>query len=210
MKDIYLLSGLGADQRVFQFLDLKGFRTHAIEWVKPKKDETVPHYAKRLLAQIKTPKPILLGVSFGGILAVEIGKQIETDKIIIISSIKCKADLPRPLRIAGFLRMNKLIPAEALQKPNGVLFWFFGAETDHDKKLLADIVEDTEPGFTEWGIGAVASWKNAVCPDNVIHIHGTDDRIFPQQTPDYAIEGGGHFMIVNRCDEISRILRKVL
>jgi pimeloyl-ACP methyl ester carboxylesterase len=210
MKDIYLLSGLGADKSVFEFLDLKGFRTHAIEWEEPGKEETVPEYATRLLSQIKTKKPILLGVSFGGILAIEIGKQIETEKIIIISSIKCKTDLPAPMRVAGFLKVNKLIPPEALTKPNGVLFWFFGVESDHDKNLLSDIVKRTDPSFIEWGIGSVATWQNDICPDNLVHIHGTADRIFPIQEPDYAIEGGGHFMIVNRCQEVSSILKKVL
>ena len=210
MKDIYLLSGLGADKSVFEFLDLKGFRTHAIEWEEPRKKESVEHYAGRLIGQIKTKKPILLGVSFGGILAIEIGKQIEAEKIIIISSIKCKADLPAPMRIAGFLKINKLIPAEAFQKPNGVLFWLFGVESDHDKNLLSEIVKRTDPGFVDWGINSITSWDNDICPDNVVHIHGTDDRIFPNQEPDYAIAGGGHFMIVNRCEEVNKILKRVL
>jgi pimeloyl-ACP methyl ester carboxylesterase len=210
MKDIYLLSGLGADKSVFEFLDLKGFRTHIIEWEAPRKEETVSHYAGRLISQIKTKKPILLGVSFGGILAIEIGKQIEAEKIIIISSIKCRSDLPRSIRIAGFLKVNKLIPAEALTKPNGVLFWFFGVESDRDKDMLSDIVERTDPDFIEWGINSIANWDNDICPDNVVHIHGTDDRIFPIQEPDYAIAGGGHFMIVNRCDEVNKILKKTL
>lgn len=210
MKDIYLLSGLGADKSVFEYLDLKAFRTHPIAWLAPKKDETVPEYAGRLIGQIKTKKPILIGVSFGGILAIEIGKQIEAERIIIISSIKCKTDLPRPLRIAGFLKINKLIPADALNKPNGILFWFFGVQTDHDKNLLSDIVKRTDPGFLDWGISSITRWDNNICPDNVVHIHGTDDRIFPLQEPDYTIDGGGHFMIVNRCKEISRILLKLL
>jgi len=210
MKDIYLFSGLGADKSVFEFLDLKDFRCHAIAWEDPRKDETVPEYAARLRKQIKTPKPILIGVSFGGILAVEIGNHIETEKIIIISSLKCKEDLPAPLRIAGFLKVNKLIPTEALQKPNGVLFWLFGVESDRDRDLLTEIIKRTDPGFIEWGINSIAGWDNDICPDNVVHIHGTEDRIFPIQEPDYAVEGGGHFMIVNRCEEVNKILKKVL
>ena len=210
MKDIYLFSGLGADKSVFEFLDLKGFRCHAIEWEDPLKDETVPDYATRLVKQIKAKNPILIGVSFGGILAIEIGKQIETEKIIIISSLKCKTDLPMPMRIAGFLKMNKLIPADALQKPNGVLFWLFGVESDRDRDLLSDIVKRTDPGFIDWGISSITTWDNEICPDNVVHIHGTDDRIFPIQEPDYTISGGGHFMIVNRCEEVNKVLKKIL
>ena len=88
MKELYLISGLGADKRVFDFLDLPGFKIHHIEWVEPGDHETVENYAKRLLNQIRTVKPILIGLSFGGLIAIEIGKLMETEKIILISSAR--------------------------------------------------------------------------------------------------------------------------
>jgi predicted phosphoribosyltransferase len=39
-------------------------------------NDTLQSYAIQLSAQIDTPKPIILGVSFGGMIAIEIAKYI--------------------------------------------------------------------------------------------------------------------------------------
>lgn len=57
-------------------------------------------------------------------------------------------------------------------------------------------------------MGAIVNWKNHEKPNGVI-IHGTNDKMLPlKQEAQYKIDGGGHFMIVNRADEISAILEK--
>jgi hypothetical protein len=47
---------------------------------------------------------------------------------------------------------------------------------------------------------------------NVIRIHGSKDKLFPLRNThaDYVIEGGEHFMIVQRGEEISLLLNKLL
>lgn len=114
-NELYLLSGLGADRRVFDFLDLHGFNLVHIDWIKPLDDEKIESYAQRLLEQIKTHRPTLIGVSFGGIVAIEIAKLIETNKVILISSATTKTDIPARHRLAGNLQMNKLIPAPCIE-----------------------------------------------------------------------------------------------
>jgi len=99
-NELYLLSGLGADRRVFDFLDLHGFKLIHIEWIKPLDDEKIESYARRLLDQIKSTRPTLVGVSFGGIIAIEIAKQVETNEVILISSATTKAAIPFRYRLA--------------------------------------------------------------------------------------------------------------
>jgi esterase/lipase len=48
------------------------------------KNEDISHYAQRLSARIE-PNSILIGLSFGGIVAIEIAKHIPS-KIILVSS----------------------------------------------------------------------------------------------------------------------------
>lgn len=72
LKDIYCVSGLGADERVFQKLKFQGYQPVHICWVEPNLEESIAEYAKRLTIQIKSERPILIGLSFGGIMAVEI------------------------------------------------------------------------------------------------------------------------------------------
>ena len=90
MKDLYLLSGLGADKRVFHFLNLGENHIHHIHWICPLKNESLTEYAGRLCQHIKSATPILTGVFFGGMVAIEIGKIIKAEKIILISSARTK------------------------------------------------------------------------------------------------------------------------
>ncbi len=67
MKHIYVFSGLGADERVFQYLDLSGFAVTFIRWIQPIQNETIEEYGKRLTQQITIVRPILFGLSFGAL-----------------------------------------------------------------------------------------------------------------------------------------------
>jgi hypothetical protein len=207
-KHVYLLSGLGADKRVFDYLDLKAYHTTCIEWLPPGEDESLSSYTQRLLPQITTENPVLIGVSFGGILAVEISKLIKVEKIIQISSLSCCDDMPTPNKLVAFFKLNKLIPATFFTMVNEGLFWFFGAETKKEKAVLKSIIEDSDPDFVKWGMDKVLNWEHVGKVANMITIHGTADRIFPIENPDYPIEGGGHLMIMNKSKEISDIIKK--
>ena len=90
---LYILSGLGADEKVFQRLDFSGVSVTFIKWLPSQAEESIGDYASRLLPQITTPHPILLGLSFGGMVAIEIAKQIDTEKVILISSAKTKNEI---------------------------------------------------------------------------------------------------------------------
>jgi pimeloyl-ACP methyl ester carboxylesterase len=210
MKQVYLLSGLGADKRVFNYLDLKSFQTWHIEWEEPRNKESMEAYALRLTDQIVSKKPILIGVSFGGMIAIEIAKHIDTEKIILISSAKDRTQIPGMNRLISKLNLMKILPSNFLKTPNDILYWLFGTETDEEKSLLREIIKDTDANFLKWGMNKVGTWKNTRQFENVIQIHGTSDRIFPHQESDYKIENGGHFMIVNRAGQISQVINNLL
>ncbi|HEY8935142.1 MAG TPA: alpha/beta hydrolase [Cyclobacteriaceae bacterium] len=210
MKELFLLSGLGADERVFTYLDLSGYKLHYIKWISPQKNESIQHYASRLLEQIKSPNPILIGVSFGGMMAIEIGKQITTAKIILVSSVQTCHDLPFTNGLISKLKLHRILPLSLPQKIHTLMFWLFGVTTDADKKLLRKILDDTDTRFSDWAIDKIITWNNEIVLNNVIHIHGTADRMLPLKHADYTIANGGHFMIVNRAAEISKIVREEL
>jgi pimeloyl-ACP methyl ester carboxylesterase len=206
VKAIYLLSGLGADKRVFKFLNLQGYDLHYIEWIEPKKKESISAYAKRLLLQINNPNPILLGVSFGGLVAIEIGKLIQTEKIILISSVKTKSEIPIYYRMIALIGIYKLMPAGLLKKLP-FTNWFFGAESERDRNLLKTIIRDTDEKYLVWAIDAILNWNNQTLLPNITHIHGTNDRLLPNKKSDHLIKNGGHFMIVNKAQELRSLIK---
>lgn len=210
LKEVYLLSGLGADKKVFEFIDLSGFHVNHVDWIDPLDKETIEHYAKRLLEQIKTTKPILIGVSFGGMVAIEIVKQIETEKVILISSAKTKLDIPFYFRLVGLLRINRIIPTKVFKTINSLTYWFFGVKTKREKELLRSIIQETDIEFLSWAIDKIVNWKNTTTLSNLIHIHGTNDKILPVGKADYKIHGGGHLMVVSKDEELSEVIQKTL
>ncbi|HTN45943.1 MAG TPA: alpha/beta hydrolase [Flavipsychrobacter sp.] len=210
-KPLYIFSGLGADERIFQRLDFSDSPANFIQWIAPEPDEAIEHYAQRLLAQIKTENPVLIGLSFGGMMAVEVAKLIRTERIILISSAKTKAELP-PYFQAGSFQLHHIIPATFFKSSNPISNWLFGADAPADKKLLKQILKDTDPIFLKWAMDKIASWKNHTVPNNIIHIHGTNDRILPIKYVrcDKTIQNGGHMMVWNRAEELNDLLRKYL
>jgi pimeloyl-ACP methyl ester carboxylesterase len=207
---IHFVSGLGADERVFQFLDLPGVEKRFIRWVDPIKDETLQQYAGRLIQQIeKGDEIILVGISFGGLIVQEIAAIIPCSKVIIISSIKCDEEFSTSLKFVRFMRLHKIAPASFLKWSNKLTAdYFFSVKTKAESALLQRIIEATDDKFMMWAIDQIMRWKKPQPIAGIIHIHGTRDRIFPIGNINGAIkvESGGHFMIVNHAEEISRII----
>lgn len=212
MNKIYIFSGLGVDKRVFDKIDFGNLNPKFIDWIEPNKNEPLSNYCKRISKEIKAENPILIGLSFGGIVAVEISKIIKIQNVILIASAKTKNELPLLYRIAGSLRITKLIPASILKQQNFLTNWFFGVNSQEDKKLLGRILTETNPKFLKWAINEIANWKNLQKPMNYIHIHGNNDKIIPVKNVEanFIIENGGHFMTVNKPKEIEKIIKNVI
>lgn len=212
-KNIYCISGLGADRRVFTKLIFKGYQPVHINWLTPNKKENLADYAKRLAADIKEEKPILIGLSFGGIVATEIAKQIATEKVVLISSAKEQTEVPWYFRWFRWFPVHLLIPFKSLLwAVYWLINWFFGLETIEERKLLKAILLDTDAVFLNWAIDRVIRWKNQTIPDTIYHIHGTCDRVFPLNfvEANVTVEKGGHFMIMNRAEQISDLIDTIV
>ena len=210
-ETVYCISGLGADERLFQFIDIDA-KKKAIKWIKPYKNENLREYAKRLEGQIeKNSKIILIGVSFGGIVAIELSKILNPELTIIVSSIKNEKELPLYLRVIGKLKLHKLVPVRMLHKSDKIMRYFFGIEKeDESKLLLKDMLKKTDSAFIKWSIDQILKWKNEEDATHLFHIHGTHDRIFPVRKINGAtqIQEGTHLMIVNKATEISTLLNE--
>lgn len=74
------------------------------------------------------------------------------------------------------------------------------------------IVLDSNASFVKWASSAILKWNNVNIPERITHVHGRKDKmIIPNNVhADYWIEDGGHMMIYNRAEQISRIIEKEL
>ncbi|RZL47332.1 MAG: alpha/beta hydrolase [Pedobacter sp.] len=211
---VYFISGLGADERVFQFLDLTKVEHRFVKWNEPQKNEDLSSYCRKLTKQINFKQEIILiGVSFGGIIAQEISKLIRCKKVIIISSVKSITEFSWQLKLASKLQIHKIAPLWFLTLSNKLTAdYYFGTESKAESILLHQIIKDTNPKFLVWAINQIMNWKNRDYPKNLIHIHGTSDKIFPMKNIKNALEipNGGHFMIVNKASQIEPLIFDLL
>lgn len=204
---IYGISGLGADKRVFGFLELN-CQFIPIEWIEYKEKESIKDYSARLSEVIDTKSKFgILGVSFGGLVAVEISKILNPSCTILISSAETKNELSPFFRSLGKLGLINAMPAKALNPPRKIAQFVFGTT---NKKLLNKILDDTNLEFAKWAINELTKWDNEDEIKNIIRIHGTKDKLLPWKSSKevHLIESGEHFMIVDRAKEISEIINR--
>jgi pimeloyl-ACP methyl ester carboxylesterase len=205
---IYLISGLGADYRVFQKLNLPSNHTH-INWIDPiSNSESIQEYTKRLGEQITHKNPILIGISFGGMIAIEMGKIIDTEKIILISSVKTKQEIPLKYRLFGASKLNKITPEWILNKSSFLLYYMFGVKSTEGKKLLKQIILDTDTHFMKWAINQLVNWENETTLNNIIHIHGNKDKLISVKSvkANHIIKDGGHLAVYENHKKVNEII----
>ncbi len=212
MKIIYCISGLGADERAFTKLKINGFGLKVIPWLMPERDEAINHYAERMRADIIEENPILMGLSFGGMICTEIAKQISVSKIIIISSIKSSKELPWWMKTVATLKLNKIVPLKSTRLTQPIQNKMLGIQSAEEKTLVSSLRRAVDLPYTNWAVNQAINWKNDWQHPNIYHIHGDGDRMFPIKNikADYTIKNGGHFMIMNRADEVSACINTIL
>ncbi len=211
---LYILSGLATDERIFSNIHFpQSIEAHHIAWKIPSRKETFAAYIDRLVKEIDQSKPIiLLGLSFGGVVAQEIAKKINPLCTIIISSIISHKELPWYFRQLGNVKVNRVVPYGILKFPNRGLDWIFGANSREDKNLLAGIIKDANVTLLKWSIEQILSWKNNAETKNLFRIHGDNDKLLPLKNnkADVIIKGGGHLMIYNKAEEVELVISSVL
>jgi pimeloyl-ACP methyl ester carboxylesterase len=226
MKQVYCISGLGADERIFSRLKVPGVEFIYLKWLIPEKDETIGDYAKRMSAQVSQPRdspgqprdPIFVGVSFGGIMAIELAKLYPAARVVLVSSVKSRKELPAWMRWVGVLGLYRLVPSRpgSVSRSNAWLREigsdFLGAETEEEIRLSNEYRQKVDPVYLYWAVKQIVQWKNRWRPKALHHIHGSKDKTFPIKgiTATHVISGGGHFMVMNRAEEMSRILASIL
>jgi len=212
MKTIYCISGLGADERAFSKLKINSYALKVIPWLMPEQDETIEQYATRMRATITEENPLLMGLSFGGMICTEIAKQISVDKIIIVSSIKSSKELPFWMKAAARLKLNKIVPLRSTKLTQPIQNRMLGVQTAEEKTLVAGFRRAVDLPYTNWAVNQALNWKNDWQHPHIYHIHGDKDNMFPIKNikADHVIKKGGHFMIMNRAAEVSACINSIL
>ena len=211
---VYMMPGLAASTAIFERIILPeaNFEIHLLEWEIPIEKESLLEYAKRIADKIKHPNPVLIGVSFGGILVQEMARFITVRKVIIISSAKSNLEFPRRFKLGKKTKAYKLIPMSLLLNIENLAKFSFGATINKRIKLYEKFLSVRDIRYLEWAVEQVILWDRTVVDENVIHIHGDADDIFPMKYINNCIvvRGGTHIMILNKYKWLNENLPSII
>ena len=209
------MPGMAASSSIFERIQLpvETFEIHLLEWLIPEKEETIENYAQRVAKNIIHENVILIGVSFGGILVQEMKQFVNPIKVIIISSVKSNAELPRRMKIAKTTKAYKLIPTKLLENIGNLAKFTFGSSIIKQRlKLYEKFLSVRDKVYLDWAIEQIINWKRTEIDLEVIHIHGDNDEVFPIKHIKNAIvvKGGTHIMILTKYRWLSDNLPKIM
>jgi pimeloyl-ACP methyl ester carboxylesterase len=213
MKTLYCIAGLGADADVFQNLDLSFVKPVYVNWLPPLENETLQQYAMRIKEKyIHEPNPLIFGLSLGGMIAVEIAKSIPSAKAIIISSAKTKNEIPFYWKAFKYVPVYKVLPEWSLKQHTILRNYFLGATKQSAINYVKQVAAHGDLYFYRWAIGGILTWQNETIPSNIVHIHGTNDKLLPYKfvKADIVINRGGHLMIMENADEVSKLIKDII
>ena len=211
---VYLMPGMAANAGIFEYIKLSEdrFQIHLLEWVIPTMAESIASYAKRMTLKIEHSNPVLIGVSFGGVIVQEMAKQISCRKLIIISSVKSKAELPRKMRIAKITRAYKLLPTQFVSDFEAFANYAFGDTIKKRVNLYKKYLSVSDKKYLDWAIHNMVCWEQEKGIPNIIHIHGDKDPVFPIKniSNSIVVKGGTHIMIINKYKWFNENLPKLI
>ena len=213
MKHIVFLPGIAADERIFGFLKLQDCSKQYIKWTKPDNKQSIDSYLQKIKEQIKLSDPVLVGQSLGGIMAMELRELLRVEKTILISSVKCKNEIPSSFEWIRRTKLNELIPVSFIKKSAPIIKPMIEDTSNEEAwNRFKEMLKDSDNDFMRSAFRYALEWNRIEYnKKDLVHIHGTDDKVFPIKNIsncDYVIQDGSHDMIMTRAEEISEILNK--
>lgn len=210
--NLYLIPGMGTDHRVFNAYEFDRSLVNpiCIKWIDHKPAKDLADYAESLVDQIDLTKPfVLLGVSMGGMIAMEISRRHQPLGVILISSAMSPAELPNKYQLGRFLPLykgltNPLLTFIAKQK-----HLYKDINKEAIKSLYMEMLRDAGADFLTWQIQSVIHWNLQKVDSHsfkLFRVHGSKDNVIPiknvQTDIDLRIENGSHKLVVNYVSEI--------
>ena len=210
---VFFMPGMAANSKIFEFIKLpKNFKLHYLEWYQPEANDDLSSYVNRLSKKIHGQNIILVGQSFGGIIVQEISKIINVKKVIIVSSVKSRHELPLMMQLSKKTKAYKLLPLNWIDDFESLVTFVFGPMIKKRISLYRKYLSFRDENYLKWAIHQIVNWEQNKPYKNTIHIHGTHDLVFPSIYIKNAIfvKGGNHAMILRKASWFNENLPKLI
>ena len=213
---IYCFPGQGADFRLFDSIrvDTALFELAFVEYGTPEKWMNMKDFACSLINEIDTSRQyVLLGVSLGGMICVELNESLNTWKTNLISSAQNRNELPARYRFQRAIPLYKLFPKRILLIGSKIMQPIVEPDRKKNKETFKDMLNKKEAAYMKRTIHLIINWERDTNTKIIYQIHGNKDHTLPLRyikNPDFIVENGSHMMTLTRGTDISNILNQIL
>lgn len=213
-QTVYFLPGQGADERLFNNITLDS--QYIVKYIKysiPDVNDNMHTFARKMAQQIDTTEPfILIGASFGGMLATEMNDFLSPEKVIIISSAKSQYELPKRYQRQKKNKLYKIVTPKMTKFGAIILQPIVEPDRIRENATFRSMLWDKNPMYMQQSVRLIIEWNRSDYNDNIIHIHGEKDRTVPIRNVDYdiLIPNGSHMMTLTEGEYLSGILNELL
>ena len=211
MNEVLLLPGMGADARLFA--GLSGSASFTVpRWPQPLEGDSLQDFAARLASTVRSSPLIVGGVSFGGMVAVELAAIVRPRAVILIGSCSSPSSLARHLQVLG--RAAVCLPDAAFRprpRISPLLLPKFGELDAAQRQLFWSMASSTSGAFIRWACSAILRWLPCRLTTPVFHLHGARDRLIPihRVQPTEVVPNGGHLLPLTHPDLVSSFVERV-
>jgi esterase/lipase len=200
---VYFVPGMAANAKIFEYIKLpeSDFEIHYLEWVIPLEKESLEAYALRMANNVTHENPILLGVSFGGILVQEMSRFISAKKVVVISSVLHEKEFPYRMKFAKRTKAYKLVPTHLFSDVDKLVKYALGETVKSRAELYKKYLSVIDKKYLAWAIEQIVNWKQTQSLTNIVQIHGDKDKVFPIKNINrnvIQVKNGTHIMIINK------------
>jgi pimeloyl-ACP methyl ester carboxylesterase len=204
---LYLIPGQGSDARIFKNwpIDTARWEVHILPQVLPPRNSTINEYAHLLAVQIDTTRPFaIVGISLGGMAATEMSQFLHPAAVVIVSSAKCRAELPGRYTWMSTLPVWRLFPPFVYKYGSFLAQNLVEPDRRHEKTTCNAMLKDKDARFLKRATGMIVNWNRTVCPAEVMHVHGASDHTLPigHVQADITIKEGSHMMTITRGETV--------
>lgn len=209
MRAIFL-PGVGVDGRLFRPQRELPFPFDVPPWLPVRRREPLAAYARRFAESVGRAD-LLVGVSFGGVLAQELASRVGARLVVGIATGRHRRDVPRLLRFAELVARN-IAPLTTAPGRLAVQARLFGGLTPRQARLMVSMMKESSPEFVREAARMVCGWEGcpAACPSRFLH--GREDLIMRPRTfqPDVWIEGAGHLVNLTHARRVNAFVRRAV
>lgn len=205
---IVFIPGVGADRRAFTKLQLtENYVPVYADWIPlERKTESFESYCSRLIKTYQIVETdILVGLSFGGLVAQQISLKLKIRKVILLSGFRNKTDLRWLWNFCLTRKLYRIVPNKNTTLIISIARFFLHSWRKKSAKVLGDMMKDSDFTFIKWSLKQIESVDlKHNYQENYLSLIGSGDLLIKSWTSEeFIIEKGTHFMVYDQAKTIN-------